>query len=270
MRLATHLSPGALERTRDAMDPLTLEDVNARAGLLQRQDVKYLLREDQACELLRRLSGSHQVLEIDGRRAFGYDSTYFDTETLQLYRDHAQGRRLRWKVRTRRYSDGPLCFREVKLKWARGSTVKVREQCPAHEHGWAGPELTRFVDASLREHYGHGTDLRLTASLSVRYERTTLASVDGVERVTLDRGLTVVDSHGHLRGGLRPGMALLEVKTPVGGGTASRALAAEGLRPLSLSKYGVGVALTRADVNRSALQQVIRRGFHEQSQSWAA
>ena len=270
MTVVAHVWPGALEQARDAMDALTLEDVNARAGLLERQDVKYLLNEQQAAQLLHRLTDSHQVLQIDGRRAFGYDSTYFDSETRQLYRDHAQGRRLRWKARTRRYSDGPLCFREIKLKGARGSTVKLREQCPAHEHGWAGPELARFVDAALQEHYGHGTDLRLVASLSVRYERTTLASVDGVERITMDRDLIVVDDDGRARGGLQPGMALLEVKTPLGCGTASRVLAADGLRPVSLSKYGVGVALTRPDLNRSGLRQVIRQGFQEQAGSRAA
>ena len=39
---------------------------------------------------------------------------------------------------------------------------------------------------------------------------------------------------------------------------------------MALSKYGVGVALTRPDLNRSGLRQVIRQGFQEQDGSRAA
>ena len=77
------------------------------------------------------LSGStHRVLEIDGRRVFGYRSTYFDTPDLRLFRDHVQRRRRRYKCRTREYDSGVRMF-EVKLKGARGRTVKYRMPRPA-------------------------------------------------------------------------------------------------------------------------------------------
>ena len=253
-----------LAAVRSRLLPLTLSELDARAGLLERQDVKYLVREGQAAALLAELADRYQVLDIDGRRDFVYDSAYVDTPGLDLYRQHAQGRRLRWKARTRRYGGGPLCYREIKLKGARGATVKLRERCPAHEHGVVGAALTAFVDTALRQHYGRGLDVPLSTTLSVRYERTTLVSVDGAERITLDRNLAVVDPSGRLRGGLQPGLVLLEVKTPRGRGQADRALAARGLRPVSVSKYGVGVALAYPHVGHHRLRPVLRRGFQQE------
>ena len=266
-------APSCLGEVRDRLQPIGLGELEARAPLLERHDSKYLVPTDAVLALLDDVRADYQVLQIDGARDFGYESTYFDTTDLALYRAHAQGRRLRWKARTRRYDDGPLCFREVKLKHLRGATIKLRERCPAYEHGWAGPELTGFVDRSLREHYGpdfhgpdfHGADLQglhLTARLTVRYRRTTLVSVDGVERVTLDQELDVLDPAGRTTGRLRPGLALIEVKTPRGGRSRLDALlTGRGLRPVSLSKYGVGVAMTHPEAGRSGLRRVLQAGF---------
>ena len=251
-----------LTEARDRMEPIALPELEARAPLLERRDTKYLVPATAAAVLLDGGRADYQVLQIDGARVFGYESTYFDSADLALYRAHAQGRRLRWKARTRRYGAGPLCFREIKLKQARGATIKLRERCPSYEHGWAGPELADFVDRSLREHYGQGLGLRLTARLTVRYARTTLVSVDGVERVTLDQELDVLDPAGRATGRLRPGLALVEVKTPRGGpGRLGALLAGQGLRPVSLSKYGVGVALTHPEVGASGLRRVLQSGF---------
>lgn len=250
-----------LDAVRQGLATLSLPELERRAGLLHRQDDKYLMTEQAAAGLLCTLSRDYEVLEIDGARSFSYDSIYLDTPDLRVYRDHAQGRRLRWKARTRRYGDGPSCFREVKLKGAGGATVKLREECPVSEHGWAGPALSHFLDRSLRQHYGFGLDGHLTAALAVRYERTTLVSVDGVERLTLDRELVFVDPSGRSTGRLRPGLVLAEVKRPGARGRADRVLASHGVRPMSLSKYGIGVALSRPALGHADLRAVLRAGF---------
>ena len=66
------------------------------------------------------------MLDIDGRRVFGYESTYFDTPDCEQYRAHRQGRRRRYKVRSRSYVDTGLSMFEVKTKGLRGATVKHR------------------------------------------------------------------------------------------------------------------------------------------------
>ena len=55
------------------------------------------------------------MLQIDRRRSFDYESVYFDTPDLSTYRAHVQRRRLRFKARTRTYTDSGLCMFEVKL-----------------------------------------------------------------------------------------------------------------------------------------------------------
>ena len=103
-----------LEETATASDPValgldalrgaTLAEVDAAAALQHRVDRKYLLPIAVAAHLVASLADTHRVLDIDGRRTTDYRSTYFDTPGLLAWRAHAQGRRHRWKVRTRLYA----------------------------------------------------------------------------------------------------------------------------------------------------------------------
>ena len=88
----------------DALPGLGLEEVDARAALQTRVDRKYVVDPRTWGEVLATLDRPG-VLEIDGRRSFGYSSTYYDTEELDSYRDAARRRPRRYKVRTRRYLD---------------------------------------------------------------------------------------------------------------------------------------------------------------------
>ncbi|WP_230854391.1 VTC domain-containing protein [Arthrobacter terrae] len=72
------------------------------------------------------LGKDFRALEIGPRRVFEYESVYFDTPELEQFRAHRQGRRRRYKVRTRTYVDSGLCMFEVKFKGQRGQTVKHR------------------------------------------------------------------------------------------------------------------------------------------------
>jgi hypothetical protein len=66
-----------------------------------------------------------------GRRvAFAYHTTYYDAPELRAHRDHVQRRRRRFKRRARDYVDSGLHTFEVKLKKARGLTVKHRMDYP--------------------------------------------------------------------------------------------------------------------------------------------
>jgi hypothetical protein len=108
----------------------SLAEVIQRAALPTREDRTYLVPVDRFAELVARLPGAWVVLEIDRRRGFAYESVYFDTPDLLLYRQHVQGRRRRYKVRTRAYLDSGDCAFEVKLKDGRDRTVKARLPYP--------------------------------------------------------------------------------------------------------------------------------------------
>jgi hypothetical protein len=126
-----------------------LAELETSAGLQDRVDSKYVISLADFATLAERLLGTHAVLEIDDRRAFRYRTTYFDTRELQIFRDHVQERRRRYKCRAREYVDSGLCMFEVKLKGPRGRGTPV-----ASTGGLGGPvrRLTeqRSDDSALR------------------------------------------------------------------------------------------------------------------------
>lgn len=64
----------ALDKTLAGFEGLSLAQLDERAALLRRVDTKYAVELEQFAELLDRLREDHEVLEIDGRRQFGYRS----------------------------------------------------------------------------------------------------------------------------------------------------------------------------------------------------
>src|SRR5699024_3104427 len=118
------LEPSLFQRVVAGARPVTLEELTAEAELMTRVDRKYFVPLDVLGELLSRYSGL-RVLQIGEERTHAYESLYFDTPGALFFRQHAQGRRRRYKVRIRTYADGEA-FLEVKAKSGRGDTVKNR------------------------------------------------------------------------------------------------------------------------------------------------
>ena len=112
------------------VEPIGLDELIELAELQTRVDRKYFVPADVFRRMIGELAGELRVLDIDGRRTFGYESVYFDTPELTTYRAHVQRRRQRFKARTRTYTDSGLCMFEVKLTGARGETVKQRVPHP--------------------------------------------------------------------------------------------------------------------------------------------
>ena len=100
------------------LPPTGLMEVVAMADLQTRMDRKYLVPSEVFEQFVASMSGRLAALDIDGRRLFRYESVYFDTTWLTAYRQHAHGRRRRFKVRTRSYLDSAECVFEVKTRAA--------------------------------------------------------------------------------------------------------------------------------------------------------
>jgi VTC domain len=108
----------AFQRTVARLEPLSLEQLDEQAALRRRVDTKYAVSAAVAQEVVEAGAAQYRALEIDGRRRFGYESVYFDTPDLRCFTDHVQGRRPRFKVRSRLYRDTGACFFDVKVKRA--------------------------------------------------------------------------------------------------------------------------------------------------------
>jgi VTC domain len=239
--------------------PVSLEALDERSALRRRVDTKYVVPSERLSELVGRLAGSHDVLEIDGHRRFSYESVYFDTPDLRCFHDHVHGRRPRFKARTRLYGETGVCFFEVKVRLA---DELVKRQCPYDPgmHGALAEPARRFLGETLREVAGEAPPGDLAPTLSTRYDRITLGAREGGERATIDLAVELRSMDGRSVG-LRDGFALMEAKSEEGGGRVDTLLREAGCEPRAISKYRLGVGLLLADDPESARAQPLRNCF---------
>jgi hypothetical protein len=224
--------------TLDLLPPISLPELQAEAEFLTRRDRKYLVPPAATSALLACLDPATRVLEIAGRRTFGYLTPYFDDRDHSSYLGAARRRPNRFKVRTRLYTDSGLCLLEVKVRDGRGRTVKHRI---AHDAG-ALEELTDAERRWLRtfpqvEPYAD----RILPCLTTRYRRSTLVLPNGEGRVTIDRDLVFAIPDGTARA--MPGFVVVETKGAGGPTPLDRVLWRHGYRPVSISKFASGLCL---------------------------
>jgi CotH kinase protein/VTC domain len=248
-------------RVAEAFPALGLAELDAAAALRERVDTKYVIGLADLERLAGELRATHAVLEIDGRRAFRYRTTYFDTAELRAFRDHVQERRRRYKCRSREYVDSGLCTFEVKLKGSRGRTVKHRMAYDRARRDELSEPALSFLRDCLERSYGRGPDGELKPALAVAYTRVTFAAPALGERVTCDFDLAFSAPDG-TSGRLAEDAVIVESKSPRGNAVADRALRRLGARPEGgCSKYVLGVGFTNPRVKSNRLRPLLRRHF---------
>jgi len=242
----------------ERFDPVGLAELQGSgAALLDRVDRKYVVPVETFAALAERLAASHRVLEISGARTFRYRTAYYDTPGLDAYRDHVQRRRRRYKCRSRRYEESGLCAFELKLKGARGRTVKHRMPYTEALHGSLSPEAIRFLHEHLLRAYARGPGDGLVRSLDMSFRRLTLASLERGERLTADFELAFAGG-----GRLADGAVIVESKSPRGVALADHALRALGARPVeACSKYCLGIGMTRPELPANPFRRLLNRWF---------
>jgi VTC domain len=261
MRLTTINSE--LQQHVEGFEPIALGALERRAELQLRVDRKYIVEHDTLARLFDQVGRDYVALEIDGERLQRYDSIYFDTPELMGYRHHLQGRRKRFKCRTRLYG-GETCFFDLKLKGRRGETLKHRLPLSVLDHGSLGPRASFFLRRKLLEEYGAVAPAELVPILHTSFARLTLAHASRPERLTFDFGIEAGPDGGEERYRMRPGRVLIESKSAAGLGQVDRLLPRLGARPLSMcSKYCLGVALAHPALPTNPYRPLLRRHFDE-------
>ncbi|MFV0461420.1 MAG: VTC domain-containing protein [Actinomycetales bacterium] len=239
------------------LDTIALDELVADAALTTRVDRKYLVPVAHAGQLVRGLGPvGARVLRIDGHREFGYRSEYYDTADLDCFYDAGQRRRRRFKVRTRHYLDTDGSYLEVKTRGPRGLTVKDRVQ---HD----GLGLDRFALAFISDVLSRNSieaPAELEQSLVNEYRRITL-HLPGREaaRVTLDSRLSFAAPSGASVPPGLGGLMVVETKSGAVASDADRILWRMGHRPIGLSKYGLGLLLTRPDLRHLKWHRVLQQ-----------
>ena len=239
-------------------DPISLAELNAKAAMLERLDNKYVVKAPVLGVAAAELARHFDILEIGERRAFGYETWYFDDRERRSYFDHHQGRRRRVKVRVRRYRDAKLCFVEVKLKDKRGITIKKRMPYPLANYGFLDEAALAHVERCCREVYGEPFGRELAPVLEVYYERMTLVAKQGGERMTIDNALRF-SSHDESYA-VDPELYIVETKSPNGNGLADKIFRSLKQHPTKhCSKYCVGTAATRGVDKFNTFMPAMRR-----------
>jgi len=250
--------------------PIGLAALNAKAGMLERIDNKYVVDSAVLRQAVHELSRQFDILEIGGKRAFAYETCYFDDAGLRSYFDHHQGRRKRIKVRTRRYLDAGLCFLEIKLKDMRGRTVKKRLAYDTEKYGTLDECALSHIRETYRGFYQEDFPHQLSKTLEMCYVRITLVAKEGRERMTIDNGLCFFAGLSTLPVGGE--VFIVEAKSANGNGVADRILRRLHQHPTKhCSKYCAGTALLATGTKHNKFRPVLRKlGFPPGGASAAA
>lgn len=231
------------------LEPISLAELNAQAELMTRVDRKYFVPRTLLSSLLSQVEDEFRVLQIGSERVFEYRTVYFDTPDFMFFRQHAQGRRHRFKVRTRTYSNSGDCRLEVKSKGYRGQTVKERI---THENPH---ELDQESHDFITSITGEDSAL-LRPVLETVYHRVTLCHDD--QRVTCDLNLECRAGDAKHYG---PNDVLVETKSSGARGPIDRLLHSSGVRPHSVSKYCVSASLLYPELPSNAWRRTMSRYF---------
>lgn len=218
-------------------------------SLLDRVDTKVVASTGQVAQVLADLHEHFKVVQIAGSIAPAYRSVYYDTNVHELYNDHHNGKRIRYKIRYRTYLSTDTTFFEVKMRNDSRRTVKHRIRVP-----WIPQELGE-AELDLLESLGVPTP-GARPTLDIEYNRMTL--VGETERVTIDLGLTCTAEESWVR---FDKAAIIEVKQPRLNlsSPAFRSMRDAGLRPGSISKYCVGVATCIPGVKTNRFKNRLRQ-----------
>lgn len=228
----------------------------AVADLQTRIDRKYLIPTAGFIELIARLDGRMDVLQIGGRRVFDYESVYFDTPDLLAYHQHAHGRRRRFKVRTRTYLNTAETVLEVKTEGGREETIKHRYPYGlADRYQMTAPARHIVADRLDDPTIAH----RLQESMLNQYRRATLVDPTTGSRMTCDVDLVFHGQHRHRAG--PEDLILIESKTAGAAAPADTLLWRLGHRPAAISKYCVGLALLHPHLPANRWNRTLREGF---------
>jgi hypothetical protein len=239
-------------------EPISLAGANDIAELQTRVDRKYLVNEATLWELLDSLAPTVRVLEVGGDQTCTYRSTYFDTEDRAIFRAAVQGRRQRFKVRTRAYGDDGPCFLEVKATGHRGANVKSRAGYSRGDCEAITPDGQDFV-----EHVTGRPDLAsaLLPVLTTTYARSTLIDPAGQTRLTFDRHLRCTDDAGNEA---TFDAIVVETKSARAPSIADRWLWRHNVRPTKISKFCTGLAAIHPELPANKWHRVIDRHWQTQ------
>ncbi len=218
----------------NSLQSISLKEMDG-VSLLDRVDTKFILNFDQLGTLLNSLKAYYSVLSIEGKRFANYETIYYDYEDLRLYKDHHNGKKNRYKIRRRSYTDSALSFLEIKFKTNKGKTLKSRIDTPIKD------SFNSYEQLFIKDNSPLDFD-SLTYFLTNNFKRITLVSKKNIERVTIDFDISF-SKKGKEK--TLTNLVVVEIKTQKGdkSSDALKFMRSNKISEASFSKYCTGITL---------------------------
>lgn len=250
----------SIERILATFDPISLNEMES-VKLMNRIDTKYAVPLSALPAILEAAQNGYYAQEINGTRIATYDTMYYDTETLDMYIRHHDRQLVRQKIRVRQYVESDLTFLEIKRKNNKGRTKKKRISVPgfgitgdtfgdSKRERWS---VEDFIAAKSRYRWSE-----LSPHLNTRFHRITLVNKAKTERLTIDMDLVwenIVSGESKTF----PELVIIELKRD--GNVPSQMtqiMLSQRLKPLKISKYCIGTALTTPGLKKNRFKAKIR------------
>ena len=235
------------------MTPISLAEMES-VKLMNRIDTKFVVPARLLPEILRLATPDYYIQEIDGQRLAAYDTLYYDTPDLQMYLRHHDRQLRRQKIRIRTYLDSDLTFLEVKNKNNKGRTKKKRITVQTND--------LQNINAEQREWLSGKSWYDIAAlqpQLHTRFERITLVNRAKTERLTIDTALCWENVQTGQIAALGDAL-IVELKRD--GNQPSEMLdilRSLRIKPMKISKYCIGTALTNPTVKNNRFRPKLRQ-----------
>ena len=236
------------------MSPIGLDEMSA-VKLMNRVDTKYVADDLTVAKLFSLIKDEYYVQEIDGKRVAAYDSVYYDTADNHMYIIHQDKKLKRDKLRIRNYVDTGNYFCEVKHKNNHGRTKKKRIEVGE------GVFLNLKSDAATREFVEKELPTYdfdcFEKKLSTAFDRITVVNKGKTERITVDFNVRFHNFENGNECGIAP-LVIMELKRD--GQCDSffqKTLFELRVKPLSISKYCIGRALTDKTLKQNRFKKKI-------------
>ena len=238
----------------NAMEPISLDEMSA-VKLMNRIDTKYVADDLTVAKLFSLIKDEYYVQEIDGKRVAKYDSVYYDTPDNHMYIIHQAKKLKREKLRVRNYVDTGNYFCEVKHKNNHGRTKKKRIEVGQEVFNdiKSDPATREFVENQLPTYDFEGFEKKL----STAFDRITIVNKGKTERITIDYNVRFHNFENGNDEGIAP-LIIMELKRD--GQCESffqKTLFELRVKPLSISKYCIGRALTDKTLKQNRFKKKI-------------
>lgn len=239
-----------IENIIKKFDSISLAEMD-EVKLMNRVDSKFVFSLAIFPELLSKLISHYRILEVEGKRVNQYQTLYYDTPELTLYKNHHNGKKNRYKLRSRMYVSSGIAFLEIKKKNNKGRTIKERKRIDELEGNFSDNDH-EFINSLIPGNLSFGP------KLMNRFNRLTLVNNVDQERLTLDYSLEFHSYPGGKSSELGS-IVIAEIKQEkVNRNTFVMKLLKEShIRPLRISKYCVGTCLVNEDIKYNNFKEKI-------------